>query len=735
MIHISFYLLIFFTINIHSIDRSHHFSPLTTTRIDPSKLDIFTHPPPRAFYFRKDSNVRKTDPHLWQNTMRRLDGYMANAIGENGVFWEKELTIPMTRLKTENPFKLVNVHFAERERARSQCASQGSPYFAGHWLHYPGSILTTKISITDTEIDIKDIEPFKEALKYNATDIALCSVDKSNVHNWKYAEELVLLSVNSAESTIKVKRGQHNSTAFAFDSGSYVAPHAYSAHTPNQWAYNYATTGPLDENNHSAVDIQLEEWRKWIFGDSKDQVGPFYNWTGISFDVSYWHVNGVNKGKFLHIDANDDGIADDGIVDGVEVYGMGQLEFHRRLRDMLGNKYIIVAKGQHHETQRSVDYINGIEHEGFPCDKDWGILDWGGAINRLLFWNITQREKSNFLNFNHIIMKWPQQPEKPLISSIRVVLAAAVVTDSVISIGDILPKPDKKMDPYSIFGLWDELRKGVSNLTHWLGWPLVDVQQPRLGLTTTDLLQEIGCNVTNTFLNMWHSKTGATFDRYPHSSSHIFSPDWSLRIAGPGTDSKAYMNATFSLEFLPIPVLNGNDLLVSFDISAIPRTPLYEAGVPRLIWVQLLGSALDPQEQWTAGKGQQMALVGQVVYRAVFYFRDVQWKDVINGENNCPLNLRVYIEGTQAVYIRNMTIHNAPDLWARQFENGAVLINPSSKPQHIDISQAFFSNGDDNISLCRLKGVKGQDPITNNGKSIGTNLTLPALDALFLTNC
>ena len=76
------------------------------------------------------------------------------------------------------------------------------------------------------------------------------------------------------------------------------------------------------------------------------------------------------------VDVNNDGQPDGGIVDGVNDYGLGQYNQHMLIRqgvranDPSATQLVMLAKGQDPLTQRSVPWLNGIEHEGFPRDSD-----------------------------------------------------------------------------------------------------------------------------------------------------------------------------------------------------------------------------------------------------------------------------------------------------------------------------------------------------------------------------
>ena len=71
----------------------------------------------------------------------------------------------------------------------------------------------------------------------------------------------------------------------------------------------------------------------------------------------------------------------------MNAYGIGVVEFCRRLREKLGPQRLILADGMAVTNQRAFRILNGIESEGWPELRDWEARDWSGGLNRHLFWN------------------------------------------------------------------------------------------------------------------------------------------------------------------------------------------------------------------------------------------------------------------------------------------------------------------------------------------------------------
>ena len=105
-------------------------------------------------------------------------------------------------------------------------------------------------------------------------------------------------------------------------------------------------------------------------------------------------------------------------------------------------------------------------------------------------------------------------------------------------------------------------------------------------------------------------------------------------------------------------------------------------------------------------------------FKAVFYLRNV---------NTSKLDLLFAAESPARIMLRNFTVHAAPDVAYRQFENGIILVNPSYHTYEFDL--AALSPGN---KYFRLQATAGQDSITNNGKAAGDKLILGEREGLFL---
>ena len=86
------------------------------------------------------------------------------------------------------------------------------------------------------------------------------------------------------------------------------------------------------------------------------------------------------------MDADADGKAEAAVIDGLNTYGIGVIEFCRRLRHRFPADKLLLADGMLERHQRAFHILNGIESEGFPHLGDLEMRDWSGGLNRHWFW-------------------------------------------------------------------------------------------------------------------------------------------------------------------------------------------------------------------------------------------------------------------------------------------------------------------------------------------------------------
>ena len=807
---------------------------------------------PRAFYFRQSEGLAAQTKLTYEDWLRQcsaLDAIMGKCLNEE--IPNRGLRNPdfFTRYKKGYPEKAVLLHFNGHARDPRY---QTAPYFAGHWLYLNGCRLAEELPAESGISTVKVDDPtlFKTNMgRFNDKneDLGFCMLDENGRPDWARSEQVELLGVDPAKKTITIQRGAFASVPRAFPKGrGYAAAHdvegPWGKNSNLLWAYNLATTCPRDAAGKTCTDRLLDDLTRW-FGEG----GLLAAFDGVEFDVLHFYARGGGRGRGADVDA--DGIADAGIVAGVNAYGLGVHQFVKRLREAFGKDRLMTADGHSVNNQRSSGLLNGIESEGWPNLSDCALADWSGGLNRHAYWR--DRAQTPTLNYiNHKFMESGKPTQVPHAIT-RLVLAAAHFTDSAFTYS-LLP-PRKKG---SRIGVWDELQKGQARQPRWLGKALGPARH--LGFETPDLLNAAGLAATPAFLHRWQSEDG-----------EITPAEKGIRIAGTSP------NLTARCCSLLVP---SEDLLVRFQIRAEPL-PGYPAEIPRLVWlscappgrlirphtpavfIQLrngeeravtpgaggatcryfenrsidgesheaylahppygrdqgpgatiwqrqavlpegacalsfytgLNAAPHPSDgvsfrveldtatekktlfeayqtdyawiarhidlspwagktvilrfstdcgpkdnttadhaHWgdvyvtdghatphpTGTRRRIMTWAGEDPFEAIFYFRDA---------GPATVDLELDIEGAAPLYISGLRAYSAADTMARAYEGGLVIANPSKRPQPFDLHQLYSG-----ATLRRLQGTPSQDPATNNGEIVESQLLLPPMDALFL---
>ncbi|NOZ19558.1 MAG: hypothetical protein GXP25_00555 [Planctomycetes bacterium] len=538
-----------------------------------SKLDILNKGYPRAFFFRSTEGMSrrgKVPFEEWDAIFSRLNGIMGKCLDE-----EVPRTMPncmnyFTKFKSMHPNQVVLLHYNGNARdPRFQCEE----FFAGHWVYTTGCGLTKDLPAEEGEsiVHVEDPKFFKVNMgRYGDKnmDIGICQVGPDGKRNWHISEQVQLLDVDPKAKTIKVKRGAFGTKPIAFKAGeTCVAPHVtegpWGRRSNLLWYHNYSTTCPKDAKGRTCSDVLVEDLAK-RFGPG----GELEKFDGLEFDVlNFGHMKA--PANPYGPDMNADGVADWGIVDGVNVYGVGVYEFCRKLRERMGNDIIIQADGASPRSQRSFGLLNGIESEGWPALSDHKADDWSGGLNRHIYWRDHARKPVfNYVNHKYIERvpdgkKGQNRQVKTPFSLTRLVLAACMFTDSMVTYSLRCPS-----EPGERFGIYDELRKGTEHEINWLGMP---VGPPiRLALKAPDLLKGCGVKPTEAFLKQWSSQDEAT---------KISLADNAVRIAGGDTETR-----TMRWKMRGQKNLRG-DLFVHFRIQADPMAG-YPSAIPRLLWVE-----------------------------------------------------------------------------------------------------------------------------------------------------
>lgn len=650
---------------------------------------------PRAFFFRSSeaAAARGIPFAKFEATFSQLDGIMGKAQDEEIPGRSSNIDY-FTRFKLAHPTQAVLLHFNGNAR---DPRFHGERYFAGHWLYYNGCRVLEPLPAAGGEVTIRVQNPrlFKvDTGRYGNSneDLAICAIGPDGKPDWRRCEQVQLLAIDVAGKTLKIRRGAYGTKPLAFPKGSHIAAHASEGPWGKQsnllWHYNFSTTCPRDAQGRTCAEVLAAELAEWFAPN-----GALHAFDGLEFDVSNFERGGGARGG-RGFDADGDGRRDDGVIGGLNVYGLGQTAFHAALRQALGEGRIIQADGASAHNQRSFGILNGIESEGFPFLNDYEMVDWSGGLNRHLAWRAWARPPA----FNYINHKFMERGGGDAgratvpFSTHRLVFAAAMFTDAALCCSYLPTGAPGELAP-----IWDELIMGAERRKHWLGRPVGETV--RLGQRAPDLLAGAGTRMDAAFAARWRSAGAAVAS----------APDGELKLAGRrAVDGR--LSATLTGLNLP-----QGDLLVYLTLRGEPRAG-YPASVPRQAWL-----ACEREDKKPAGPltpERIMCWVGEKKLLAGFYFRDV---------GPAAVRLTLDVEGSEPVYVSGLTVHNAPDAMARRFEHGLVLANPSTRDYTFKLEE--LAPG---AAWRRLKGTAPQDPRTNNGAAVGPTVTLGARDGLFL---
>ena len=650
---------------------------------------------PRAYFFRMAENTYEPYEE-WEANLSRLMGIQGKALDEEVVGRMERNPEYFTRFKQNHPDQMVLLHFngnARDPRYRRE------KFFAGHWIYFPGAEILSDVPEGEdvSEIRVSDATLFKVGIgryRDRNEDIGLCELDEEGKPDWHNAEQVQLLSVDIPNNVIKVRRGSFGTAARAFKAGqSYAAAHVHEGPWGERnhlmWHYNLSTACPLDAEGKSCRDRLVDDVVGYFQPGGELEV-----FDGIQFDVCYssvqWPKYHPDDNRIPDLDA--DGIADEGIIDGVNTYGRGNLRFLQEVRQGLGPDRLLLADGFRRMHQRGFGILNGMESEGWPDGSDHEINGWSGGINRHLFWN----QHSADPGMTYVNHRWWIHHRMDTIlplSTERLVIAASCLTHSAIAMAD---RPQKE-EGETHYPIWDELLGGQLKKVGWLGKPM----GPTICLAKRreDLIGS--------------QEPARLLERLMDENADLVFLDeegW-IRVESLGLIEG---KMEFIIENVPSP---GSDLTVFLTMKGEPQTG-YPPDWGRVVTVTPEGYTHPGIKKGVYPKNWYMSWISEEPFESVFYFP---------GMEQGPVKLKVEVEGNETVWIRNIRAYASPDTRVREFKNGVILANPAPHPEVFNLAEIFPDR-----EFTRLTGSSRQDPGINDGSEVGDEVELSAKDALFL---
>ncbi|MFC2116432.1 hypothetical protein ACFLTU_08140 [Bacteroidota bacterium] len=577
-------------------------------------------------------------------------------------------------------------------------------YFPGHWIYEEGTFLVEDIQPSDTVMKLRSAQAFEEEayiirgggqnIGTLPHDVLIIKLDEQGNQLWYDSEYATVKKVDYEDNTITVERGRYYSTPAAFSKGStYVAPIAGNGWGGNLlWYYNLSSACPKDKNGKTSADIFLEEIIHW-FGED----GELRELDGIGFDVCYFSAAHHNNW-----DTNNDGIADKGIIEGKNIWRIGNWNFMKDMRNSFGSEFIITADGWRDEMQRAVGTLNGMESEGM-CRYNDGFRQISRTLNQHTYWSLHNNTK---YQFSYITSKLRNPVDLEISAQLRRMglgvacgLGVAYTTDN---------QP--------------EVNGGSLNERNWMGLPVSELKYT--AKDTPDLFKGAGIDMGDQFI-----------EQFDLENTDYSVENHALFIKG--TNEKPYVDLNIAGPEIMLP--EGRDLIIFFEAKALEGYHDLEEpnSVPRKINIRVDRKPLStlPREtsEMIAMHNDLAGFMGTQGYTPLnYYFRNI-------GRGDEPVRITLEIEEQGAFAIRNFTAHSAPCTMAREFENALVLINPSYDEHNFDLGKIFPDLKD----LRRIKA--GESAIArrkdyyeilkyNNGEKIYdlSAVTVPGLNALFL---
>ncbi len=614
----------------------------------------------------------------WADVFAPFSGIIGKALQEENTDTSGPRNVEyFTRFKQENPEKLVLLHLNGRARRPGFETDGWSP---GWWLYRKGSVLTAAIQSEDTVLPVASTSLFRLGPDRNGDigdDIVIAPMGSGGKPDFTAAEQVRLTAIDRAASSLRVLRGRYGTSPLSFPRGAYLGRHVYagpwSTVDDRVWMYNLSTTCPPDASGRRAVDVLLEQFASWFAAD-----GVLAAFDGLQLDVFQ-----LTTQDRRDVDADCDGVVDRAFQEGVDTYLEGQIQLSDGMRLILGpDRYLLSDGGVGQEPDMAS--FNGIELEGFPKFDDYDIRRWSQALMALEVWRIYGARP----RLSYPLFKFAPPHDYPVsFNRFRLAFAAALATNSMVT---WFNEPGGTSTGPPDVAVWDECRGGSTGQFGWLG--AVQGQVIHLAERKRDILDGAGGDWSSDFINAF------------------IAPAVNLQVQSFARGPVLVVSrreASTSLTFtIPMVALEGPDVVLAFDLLAAPRRA-YASTIGRECTVTVVGAG---------GELSQTVTVLPSFFHAVLGY---------HGIGPGPINVTISLEGDTPLRLRGLRVFAAPDTIVRGFSRGAVFANPSGHEADFDVAALFPGR-----RFNRIVGSSDQDPITNDGSSLGSMLTLGPLDAL-----
>ncbi|GHU98476.1 hypothetical protein FACS1894159_01020 [Bacteroidia bacterium] len=610
---------------------------------DFAQKDAFKRVYPQYFAFRGEmSNPLHASYEAWSDYFYETSGFIRKLVYDEVSIKEPSREWA-NRYAQEHPEKLLMMHLNGEARRIDDHEDVLERYFPGHWIHLNGCAVADDLSQTDATIKLSatgNINNIFSATGYNVNDdlklphqIVIVRTDESGEKLWYESEYAEIVGVNNSAKTITVVRGLHNTTPLSYTGGkACVAPlSAAFWETKMMWHYNMSSACPRDRDGKQAWQLVADEIAGWFKPE-----GILHNVQGIAFDVNNFDVS--SRGRW---DVDNDGVADQGWIDGNNVWREGDWNFFTRLRDHMGPNFILTGDAQHSSNQQAVGIMNGMESEGLV---QWNDM-WRGfsrAVNTHIYWKDINNTP---YDYRYVVLKLNGPDELRPMQMRRFGAAMACTLEAFVT-----SDGNRDFIPAAF--------RASGSLGYVNGAIVREVKlHPELvNKPVTALLPQMeGVNCAVSALN------GKLAVR---PNPGIVDHDMRFRIKNidlPGGDITFFMSARATD---PLEGFSTNDLVPRIIWLKIPDLPDYGEGNSRnSLFTELYGMT-------GTHRTEEMS----------YFFRRVP-----AGVQD----IEVTIQGLGEMEISSFSMYNAPDVVARRFDNGVIVSNPAEHSVTVGVASLF----------------------------------------------
>ena len=573
-------------------------------------------------------------------------------------------------------------------------ASQDCTMFAGHWLYKAGTTLQAAVNATSGTIYVND----KDRLVAGQFVV----IYDAPAGSFKNAEHAKVSSVDKSSWPYKVtltKRG-FKSKAASHPKGAIVAQHVTGLiANPENWSYNMSLEAPMDANGNTMAEYMVD----WLVNNyDRDANGRKIN--GVRVDGFYFDADAYYVNESADTDVDNDLVGDGGIApNGVNLSGEGLEDFYSRLRMRFPGKNIVGGSRR----TRGFDTLNGTQMEGWAVAGNYHspnpeYEDGDGFDALLQRYTVHMRHHQTDLlyteNLSKTATKLYPRDNKGLTSNaaFRFAFASTLLDDGYYGEQNSTEHQDPWYDEYAVDTVPGSATYGraiASNPTNesairshkgWLGRPL----DHRVRLYDSTKFAPSKTLISNGDFESGSAGWDSANVNISRDAGNSMEGAASLRVS----KHKSYddnISSTF-VRSPGFPVKSGRRYTLAFSVKSSQMRDLRVQMPGR-------GATFLAPEQWT---------------RVVIPF-------TANTTGTAKLKFYLGKENTQVWLDEVYLFEGDTNIFFREFENGAVVVNATRSQQTVDLGDTYL----------RIKGT-GQDPI-NNGANV-TSVTLPAYDAAIL---